>query len=94
MRTDPTYAFQIYLFVCLFIFCFRATSAEYGSSQASDQIGAVAAGLATATATATQDPSHFCDLHQSSEEHWILNPLSKARDWIHILMDTNWVHYC
>ena len=68
MRTDPTYAFQIYLFVCLFIYCFRAACAAYGSSQARDQIGAVAAGLATATATATQGPSHICDLHHNSQE--------------------------
>ena len=32
------------------------------------------------TATATQDLSHVCDLHYSSEQHQILNPLSKARD--------------
>ena len=31
-------------------------------------------------ATATLDPSHFFDLHHSSQEHWILNPVSKARD--------------
>ena len=31
-------------------------------------------------ATATQDPSCICDLHQSSQQHWILNPLTKARD--------------
>ena len=33
-----------------------------------------------ATATATPDPSHIWDLHHSSRQHWILNPLSKARD--------------
>ena len=32
------------------------------------------------TATATQDPSHVCDLHHSSRQHRILNPLSGARD--------------
>ena len=32
------------------------------------------------------------NLHCSSEQHQILNPLSKARDWTHILMDTSWVH--
>ena len=32
------------------------------------------------TATATRDPSHVCDLHHSSRQRWILNPLSGARD--------------
>ena len=36
--------------------------------------------LATATATAMRDPSCFCDLLHSSQQHWIFNPLSKARD--------------
>jgi len=36
--------------------------------------------LAYATATATQDPSQVCDLHHSSQQCQILNPLSKARD--------------
>ena len=26
-------------------------------------------------------------------QHWILNPLSKASDRTHALMDTSWVHY-
>ena len=38
------------------------------------------------TATATWDPSCVCDLHHSSPQRWILNPLSKARDWTHNLM--------
>ena len=33
-----------------------------------------------ARATATPDPSHVCDLHHSSRQCQILNPLSKARD--------------
>ena len=32
------------------------------------------------TATATWDPSHTCDLHHSSQQHWSLNPLREARD--------------
>uniref|UniRef100_A0A8D0NRA1 Leucine rich repeat containing 28 n=1 Tax=Sus scrofa TaxID=9823 RepID=A0A8D0NRA1_PIG len=40
---------------------------------------------ACATATATRDPSHICDLHHSSPQRWILNPLSKARDRTRIL---------
>ena len=48
---------------------------------------------AYATATATQDPSHICDLHHSSWQHQILNPLGKARDQTRILMDTNWIRF-
>ena len=32
------------------------------------------------TATATGDQSHICDLHHSLQQHWIINPMSKARD--------------
>ena len=35
--------------------------------------------LAYATATAAWDPSLICDLHHSSWQSQILNPLSKAR---------------
>ena len=34
---------------------------------------------AYATATAIPDPSHICDLHHSSQQHCILNPLSKTK---------------
>ena len=43
---------------------------------------------AYATATATQNPSHICNLHHSSQQHWVLNPLSKARNQTQVLMDT------
>ena len=46
---------------------------------------------ASTTAMATPDPSHICDLHHSLQQSWILNPLSRARDQICILMDTSWV---
>ena len=45
------------------------------------------------TATATRDPSLIYDLHQRSCQRQILNPPSEIRDQIHILMDTNQVHY-
>ena len=48
--------------------------------------------LATATATATQDPSLICNLHHSSWHCQILNLLSEARDGTHILMDTSQVN--
>ena len=47
--------------------------------------------LAYAIATATQDLSCVCNLHHSSGQHQILNPLSKARDQTCVLMDTSWV---
>ena len=43
----------------------------------------------TVTATATQNPSHVCNLHHSSQQCQILNTLSEARDWTHISMDTS-----
>jgi len=45
------------------------------------------------TATATPDLSHICELHHSSWQCWVLNPLSGARDQTCILVDTSWVHY-
>ena len=38
-----------------------------------------------AAATAMPDSSRVCNLHHSSWQHHILNPLSKARDQTHIL---------
>ena len=46
---------------------------------------------AYATATATQASSHLCDLHSSSWQSWIPNPLSEARGRTHIFMDTSQV---
>ena len=43
------------------------------------------------TAMAARDPSRICDLHHSSQQHRILNPLSEARDRTHVLMDASWV---
>ena len=45
------------------------------------------------TATATQDPSCVCDLHHGSQQHQILNPLSKARDRTCVLMVTNCIGF-
>ena len=46
--------------------------------------------LAYTTATATPDLSHICDLHHSSRQRRILNPLSESRDRISILMVPSW----
>ena len=56
-----------------FLSFFRAPPAAYGGSQARGLIGAMLP--AYARATATEDPSHICDLQHSSRQCWILNPL-------------------
>ena len=50
--------------------------------------------LAYTTATAAPDPSCVCNLHHSSGQSQILNPLSEARDQTHILMKTSQFRYC
>ena len=42
-------------------------------------------------AKAMQNPSRIVNLHHSSRQHRILNPLREARDRIPILMDTSQV---
>ena len=69
-----------------FVFLFMATPTACGSSQARSQIGA--APEAYATAVATLDPSHFHNLPHSLQQRQILNPLSDARDQMHILTET------
>ena len=46
-----------------------------------------------ATATATWDLSFVCHLHQSSQQHWIVNLLSEARDRTCVVMHTSWICY-
>ena len=59
----------------IFFFLFMATPAAYASSQARIQIRAAAE--AYTTATATQNPSHICNLLYSSRQRQILNPLTE-----------------
>ena len=49
--------------------------------------------LAYATATATPDSSCIGDLHHSSRQCPILNPLSEARDRTCVLTDASRAHY-
>ena len=46
------------------------------------------------TATAMPDPSHVCDLHHSSQQHGIPNPLSEARDQTHNLIVASQIRFC
>ena len=49
--------------------------------------------LTCTPATAAQDPSLVCDLHHSSWQHWILNPLSEDGDRTCLLMDARQIHF-
>ena len=49
---------------------------------------------AYATAIATPDPSFSCDLHHSSWQHPILNPLSGAQDQTCNFVDASCVCFC
>ena len=46
------------------------------------------------TATATQEPSLISDLHHSSWQHWMVNPLSEARDRTCHLMVPSQICFC
>ena len=48
---------------------------------------------AYAIATAMPHLSLLCKLHHSLQQWWIINPLSEARDWTHILIDTSQIHF-
>ena len=80
---------------CFFVFCFFFVFlGQHPWHMEVPKLGfpirAAAAGLHART-TATQDPSHVCDLHYSSLQHQILNPLSEARNQTCILVDPSWV---
>ena len=49
--------------------------------------------LGYTTAIARQDLSLVCELHHSSRQCQILNPLSEAGDQTQILMDTSRIHF-
>ena len=81
-------------------FLFTAVPAAYGSSWARGQIlqHMDVPGLGVASelelmsmcdhSNAGIGAASVCDLSHSFQQCWILNPLSKARDRTHILMDT------
>ena len=83
-----------YYFVVLFCFCLfvfsRAAPVAYGGSQARGLIGATAAGLRQRHSYARSEPRLQPTPH--SQQHRILNPLSKARDRTHNLMVPSQIH--
>ena len=63
----------LFLFFPLFAFS-KAARVAYGGSQARSLIGALVAGLHQSHSN-MWDPSCVCDLHHSSQQRQILNPL-------------------
>ena len=88
-RTVKYYIWWVFLFVCFF-FSFLGLNLWHmeiprWGVELELQLPAYA------TATATPDPSHIYNLGYSLQLCWVLTPLSEARDWTHILMNTSWV---
>ena len=70
---------QLFLFCFVFVFVFlglhqRHMEVPRLGVESEQQLPAYV------IATAMPDPSHVCDLHYSSQQHWILNLLSEASD--------------
>ena len=85
-------SFQHYfLFVC-FVFSSECCTCGIWRFPARGWIRAAPAGLHHSHSM--PDQSHVWDLHLSSQQCWILNPLSKARSQTCILMDTSQIHFC
>ena len=76
-----TFVLSGFLCVCVCVFF---SLVAYGGSQAGGLFGAVATGQHHSTAI--PDLSCICQLHHSSRQHRILNPLSKAKDRTRNLM--------
>ena len=74
----------------VFLLFFRAAGVAYLISQAR---GWNQSCSCYATATAMPDLSHICNLHSSSWQHQILNPLSGTKDPTCVLTDTSQLHY-
>ena len=73
--------------VSFVFFFFWLLLPAYGSSQARGQIRAAAA--SHSHTIATLDLRCVCDLHCSSQQCWIPNPLSEVRDQTRIPVDSS-----
>ena len=79
-------AYYFFFYFCLFVVIVVvvvvaiswAAPAAYGGSQARGLIGAVATGLRQSHSNAGSEPHR--NLHHSSRQRRIVNPLSKGRD--------------
>ena len=80
-----------FFFFFFFFYLFRAARKTYEVSRLG--VESELQLLAYTTATAMPDPSHVCNLHHSSWQQGILNPLSEATDGTRVFMDTSRFHY-
>jgi len=84
----PSLSFFLFLFFFFFFFCFL------GLHLWQMEIPRLGGQLELQLlATAMQDPSCICNLHHSSQQCQIPDPLSEVRDWTRILMDTRWIRF-
>ena len=83
----PPFTQILWDFVCLFVFVFLGPHPRHM------EIPRLGVKWELYTATATRDLSHIYDLHNSSHQCWILNPLIEARDRTCVPMDTTQVRY-
>ena len=82
--------FYLFLCVCVFLPFLGPLPAAYGGSQARGPVGAVATSLCHSQSNTGSEC--ICDLHHSSRQCQILNPLSKGRDRTHNSIVPSWVH--
>ena len=88
----PPLEWYIWVFLRLFVFCFLGPHPRH-MEVPKRGIKLELQLLPYTTATATPEPRPVCDLHHSSWQHWILNPLSEAGDRTCILMDTSQIGF-
>ena len=86
---------RLYYVLDFFFLCFLGAVA-YGNKEfprlgrGGSWIRATIASLPHSHRNARSKPR---DLHHSSQQHQILNPLNKAREWTRILIDTSLIHF-
>ena len=82
----------VYVFVFVFAFCFLGLHSQHMKVP---RLGVKShlQMLACSTAIAMWDLSHICNLHHSSQQHWIPDPLSEAGDETHILVNTTRISF-